>query len=461
MSENKIKIVVYTDSDDIVSVTEPLLSFPSKLISFKVFVSDTINLEYSALTVVYLTQIHSDLFGSVVVEKDELKDKIVLVVESREDFISGMISKMGFKNTFYLPTNKQNYDNYIIDHIRNRIVQLNKSEGYKHHRRSDDPFSQIIGNSNELKKVVKKAKRIASNRSMNILLNGETGVGKGLFAKAIHEYGNPPDTPFLEINCSEIPETLLESELFGHEKGSFTDAHKTKTGLFEMANYGTIFLDEIGELSLNIQSKLLRVIEKKLIRRVGSVEDIPVDTRIITATNKDLSVLVEQKKFRSDLFFRLDVISLDIPPLSERIGDAVAIARYYFDEFSHKYGVEINSIEKECLEFIDNYEWPGNARELIHTIERAVILFDGGVFKLKDIESQVRKFNGAKKLKTKSEQTNSNIINMHVNFEETDLKMLSSSYAKKVIDKVQGNKSKAASFLNISRPTLDSLLKIS
>lgn len=241
-------------------------------------------------------------------------------------------------------------------------------------------FSHIIGESPAIKKIIEEVKKIANAKS-NVLLLGETGTGKELIARAIHFSSNRAEKPFIPINCSAIPENLLESELFGHIRGAFTGAVSSKRGLFEEANGGTVFLDEIGDLPLSLQAKLLRVLEDQEIRPIGSNQSIKVDIRFISATNKDLLHLVREGKFREDLFYRLNVISIVLPPLRERGEDIELLTRYFIERYSREHGKEVKGIDENALRLLKKYHWPGNIRELQNVIERAVLITEDGWLK--------------------------------------------------------------------------------
>lgn len=231
----------------------------------------------------------------------------------------------------------------------------------------------IIGKSEGLKKAIDLAKRV-SNSHANILISGESGSGKEVIAKAVHELGERKEGPFVAINCSAIPENLLESELFGHSKGAFTGALDKKIGLFEEANDGTLFLDEIGDLGLQLQAKLLRVLQERKIKRVGENQYREITARIICATHKDLRQEVREGNFREDLFFRLNVIPIFMPPLRERIEDIIPLSEFFLKKFTAMNNADIKGFTKEAFLKLENYEWPGNVRELENAIERAVVL---------------------------------------------------------------------------------------
>ncbi|MBN2654639.1 MAG: sigma-54-dependent Fis family transcriptional regulator [Nitrospirae bacterium] len=234
-------------------------------------------------------------------------------------------------------------------------------------------FSNIIGSSPAIQKIMNEIKKVA-NAKNNMLLLGETGTGKELIARAIHYNSNRAALPFIPINCTAIPETLMESELFGHVKGAFTGAVTSKKGLFEEAHSGTVFLDEIGDLSLTLQAKLLRVLEDQEIRPVGSTRSIKVDLRFVCATNRNLQEFVREGKFREDLFYRINAITLNIPPLRDRMEDIDELVSYFISKYAVDSGKQVAGIDQKALEYLKLYSWPGNIRELQNIIERAILI---------------------------------------------------------------------------------------
>ena len=236
-------------------------------------------------------------------------------------------------------------------------------------------LDNIIATSPAMQKVMVMVKRIARSNS-TVMIEGESGTGKEVIARALHAHGLRSDGPFVAINCAALPETLLESELFGHVKGSFTGANSNKKGLFEEANGGTIFLDEIAETTPNFQVKMLRVLQENEIRRVGDTHDIPVDARVLASSNKPIAQLVEAGKFRQDLFYRLRVIPLYLPPLRERVADIVPLAKYFIDRYCHKASRSRVKIHDTTIKKLESYQWPGNVRELENAVERAMILLE-------------------------------------------------------------------------------------
>ncbi len=251
-------------------------------------------------------------------------------------------------------------------------------------------IENIIGKSNVMKKVFEIVRKIADT-NCNVLISGESGTGKELIARAIHFNSTRRDNPFVTINCAALPETLLESELFGHMKGSFTGAIANKEGLFEMADGGTILLDEIGETPASIQVKLLRVIQEREFRRIGGLKDIKVDVRIIAATNMDLDQAVKDGRFREDLFFRLDVIRIYVPPLRERTEDIPLLAGYFLDKFKRDLGRDIKGFAPEAINLLMSSEWRGNVRELENVIERAAAMAAGDTIRSEDLREYIQK----------------------------------------------------------------------
>ncbi len=235
-------------------------------------------------------------------------------------------------------------------------------------------FGRVIGKSESMQAIFKLVERVLPLGDATILIQGESGTGKDVLAKAIHYGGPRASGPYMNITCTALPETLLESELFGHEKGSFTDAKTQKKGLFEVANGGSIFLDEIGDMSLYLQSKLLRFLEDKTFRRVGGQKDNVVDARVIAATNRDLKKLVEKGQFREDLYFRLKVIPIVLPPLRDRIDDVPLLVDYFIGEYNKEFKKNVKGVAPALMKRLMEYHWPGNVRELRNTIERVMIL---------------------------------------------------------------------------------------
>ncbi len=250
--------------------------------------------------------------------------------------------------------------------------------------------TRIIGVSPRMREVFHVIERVAATDATTVLLRGESGTGKGLVAKAIHQSSRRRDRPFMTVTCTALQETLLESELMGHEKGAFTDAKDQKKGLFELADGGTIFLDEIGDIPPSLQAKLLHVLEDKTFKRVGGVRDITVDVRIIAATNKDLEKAVASGHFREDLYYRLKIIPIELPPLRERSGDIPLLVQVFIDHFNRELGKGVPGITARALSLLEEHHWPGNVRELRNIVERAILLGAGDMLDVADLPGEIR-----------------------------------------------------------------------
>jgi len=301
-------------------------------------------------------------------------------------------------------------------------------------------FEEILGESPTMQNVFSVIRKVATTDA-SVLIMGESGTGKELVAKAIHRSSNRPQGPFITINCGAIPETLLESELFGHEKGSFTSADARRKGKIEYADDGTLFLDEIGELSLALQVKLLRFLQEHQIERVGARETIPVDVRIIAATNRDLKQEIAEKRFREDLYYRLGVVTVEMPPLRERGEDVVLLAKAFLQKFSLQYQKDLTGFSPEVIMATKIYPWPGNVRELENKVRRAVIMSEGKVLAVHDLDLPFA------------------VDDIHQISLREVREQAEREHIRRVLLKYQWNISKAAQELDVSRPTLHDLIK--
>lgn len=334
-----------------------------------------------------------------------------------------------------------------IGNLRREVKQARRERAGKF------GFEQIIGESAVMKKAIELARRVAQSDVSAILLHGETGTGKDLFARAIHSASERRDAPYLAINCAALPANLIESEIFGYEKGAFTDAKARKEGLFEQAQGGTIFLDEIGELELGLQAKLLRVLEENTFRRVGGLKDLPLDVRVVAASNRDLKQEAEEQKFRLDLYFRLSVIRVDIPPLRERGEDVLTLANYYLEKTNQKRGArKLRGLSPEVDEIFRRYKWLGNVRELRNVIERASILEDGELVTTEHLPADLIGQNSS----AKANKPNSVFVlpTEGIPLEEVELML-----CKQALERTGGNLTRAAKLLHISRDQLRYRLK--
>ena len=311
---------------------------------------------------------------------------------------------------------------------------------------TDLHFKRIVGSSPRMMHIYELIKQVAQSK-INVLITGESGTGKEAIARAIHEQSKRGKNSFVVLNCGGIPEALMESELFGHKKGAFTGAANDKKGLFEEAHEGTIFLDEIGELSHGLQAKLLRAVQERIFKRVGGVKDIEVDIRIISATNKNLEKEVIDGHFREDLFYRLNVIEIKVPALRERKSDIRALAQFFFEKYSVEMGKTITKVSSYAIDMLNKYDFPGNVRELENIIERSVALSTTNIILPESLSISIHKrrwIEGMEKKRFDLEEVSNGVALDKI------LEEIESAYLKKAIDCCNGNKSKAAVLLDIS-----------
>ncbi len=318
--------------------------------------------------------------------------------------------------------------------LKKEVIRLRKEVESRY------DFHQLIGKSPSMQKIYDLIERI-SDSSSNVLITGESGTGKELVAKAIHYNGVRKEGPFVAINCAAIPETLLESELFGYKKGAFTDAKSDKKGLIFEANEGTLFLDEITEMPLTLQAKLLRVIEEREVRPLGDTNSYPIDVRIISTSNRDIASLIQQGRFREDLYYRLKVIDIEMPPLRERKEDIPILVQHFIHKFSKELKKAVSSVSEDALKILLNYFWPGNVRELENIIQRAITLSQHEVILPDDLPASIIQKTDEKLFEKAME-------------EKFTLDQLEKEYIKRILIETGGNKSKAAERLGLDRKTL-------
>jgi len=303
-------------------------------------------------------------------------------------------------------------------------------------------LADVIGEDGSMREVVDLVRKLAASQANTVLLLGESGTGKGLVARALHNASPRRDKPFLTITCTAIPETLLESELFGHERGAFTDAKTSKPGLFEVADGGTVFLDEIGDLPFGLQAKLLQVLEDRRFKRLGGVRDITVDVRVVAATNADLEGAVRDGRFRTDLFYRLNTFPIRLPPLRERAEDIPVLLRFFIDKFNKEFNKQVTGVDDDAMAALMRHPWPGNVRELRNAVERAMILGPGPTLTNKDFVFSLE-------VAGDPVQGGGRLLSLPA--EGLDMEELERDLVRQALEKSGGNQSRAAQLLGMSR----------
>jgi two-component system response regulator AtoC len=309
--------------------------------------------------------------------------------------------------------------------------------------RKERTFHEILGKSEAIEKVFSTIGKVADYKT-TVLIQGESGTGKELVARALHLGGTRKDKPFVPLNCGAIPEALLESELFGHKKGAFTDAHADKRGLFTEADQGTLFLDEIGELPLGLQVKLLRVLQERRVRPVGATRDQELDVRVIAATVRDLRREVEEGRFREDLYYRLNVLQINVPPLRDRRDDIMLLAEHFIEGNNGRLGTKIRDVDQKARKLLLNYPWPGNVRELENTIERAVVLSESDVIGVGDLPERMRE---------PTDPVAASLATGELSIKKT-ARFMEETLIRRALEKTGGNRTAASKLLEISHRAL-------
>ena len=309
--------------------------------------------------------------------------------------------------------------------------------------RKEQTFHGILGKSGAIQKVFATIDKVADYKT-TVLIQGESGTGKELIARALHDGSSRKDKPFIPLNCGAIPETLLESELFGHKKGAFTDAHADKKGLFKEADRGTLFLDEIGELPLSLQVKLLRVLQEGRIRPVGATRDEEVDVRVIAATVRDLRHEVQENRFREDLYYRLNVLQINVPPLRDRRDDIPLLVEHFIERNNERLGQQIRDLDSQARKLLLSYPWPGNVRELENTIERAVVLAEGDVLTVGDLPERMRE---------PADPVAASLSTGELSIKKT-ARFMEETLIRRALEKTGGNRTAASKLLEISHRAL-------
>lgn len=364
------------------------------------------------------------------------KTKIIIITGNQEKANALKAVESGAYDFQHKPVDIEELK-IVLRRAYNLYVLEEENARLREQREQKSAFEDIIGESAGMKRIFSMIERIAT-ADISVLITGESGVGKELVAKAIHDRSLRKDFPFIPINCAAIPETLLESELFGHEKGAFTDAYTRKIGKVELADKGTLFLDEMGELGQPLQAKLLRFLQDQLIERVGGKNPIQVDVRVIAATNRDLEENIRKGLFREDLFFRLNEIHIHVPPLRERENDAQVLAKKFLDEFAREANRPIKGFTQNAQQLISDYAWPGNVRELRSRIKRAVVMADDALIKPEDLDLHAK----------------TNPISLKEARDQMECKLI-----REALDRNNGNITQAAKDLEVTRPTLHDLMK--
>ena len=394
------------------------------------------------------------------IKKAQCTVPIIVLSENKKSSLAIEIIKAGAYDFFLLPVTTRE----LLDSINQALIDMRLNSKPVEIGEVFSDQDTIIGRSRAMRDIYKQLGRIAS-QTVTVLVRGETGTGKELIARAIYQHGHRAHEGFVAVNCAAIPENLLESELFGHEKGSFTGASQLRVGRFEQAHGGTIFLDEIGDLDQSLQVKLLRVLQEKTIQRVGSSKNIPVDVRIIAATHRNLESMVSEGTFREDLFYRLNVISINIPSLRDRRDDIPDLVSYFLQKFATDYGLATPNFSKKAIDYLTQLEWPGNIRQLQNVISKALLNSKTTTLDVEHFDSIIKE---SKILARKQDQLKQ-IIERELNRAaaneiEAALPILTEKFEREVytmaIERSYGNQAKAARLLGVSRFTLREKLKL-
>ena len=443
MDKGKILVI---NSDK--SISETLVIFLTEL-NFKVFLSSDGRKGFQVFEKEKPNLVISDIKGPLLdgitllkmIKKIDQNTPIILTTtfDDMKPVIEAM--QMGAYDCIENPLDLEKLKNIIMQAIETYYLSKRLEINTKERVNKEEEENIIIGKSSKIKEILKVIGKISSTR-VNVLIEGESGTGKELISRVIHNSGVTKDYPFITVNLSALPESLIESELFGFEKGSFTGAIRDKKGKFELAQQGTIFLDEISDVSQNLQVKLLRVIQEREFERVGSETTIPMKARIITATNKNLEEFVKCGKFREDLYYRLNVFKISVPPLRERKEDIPSLIIHFLKVINRDLHKNVNKIPYEVIEILQNYEWIGNVRELENILLQAIILAKGDVLEKENILLRHNKRNI-----------------MRIDSGDSSLASMEKEHIRTILDQVNWNKKEAAELLKISRQTLYNKIK--
>jgi DNA-binding NtrC family response regulator len=439
MEKNNFKILVVDDSEDALEVIQSILENQGYRVQTSSCVDHALEiLDHTVFDIIITDLRMPKINGLELIRhvRQNLKDIEIMMITGYPT-IEGAVAAVKAGAEHYLA--KPFTDKELIDSVQSIVEKLIHKRSFHGKKTAIKNFG-IIGTSRPMRIVFQQIKK-AGETQATVHIFGESGTGKELVARAIHYAGSRRSGPFVSVNCTAIPENLIESELFGHAKGAFTGAGNTRSGFFQIAAGGTLFLDEIGDASLSMQAKLLRAIQEKIIYKVGSTSPTPVDIRLICATNKNLMSLINKGIFREDLYYRINVIDISLPPLRERQEDILPLISYFHGKFAKELGRQIPFFSDGVLRQLMAYHWPGNVRELENLVQKLVLMVDGDMIELSDLPETM-----------KFRRVSSRRLDRSLMEQETE-------YIRDVLRSVNGNKTKAASILKIDRKTLRQKLK--
>ncbi len=455
---NTIKNILIIDDDK--SSLDVVNNLSSKL-GYNIYYTQATNqafdkLKKNDISIVFVAMNEAAINGISIIEKIKKSYPDISIVALTENCNMQKVIdyvRAGAKDCLNKPFSTEEIKEVIerINQFTEVQIQLKKTElKYKHTQSElkENLPVEIVGVSPGIKEVFNMVAKVAATDATSVLITGESGTGKEVIARSIHALSSRSNNFFHCVNCSAIPESLFESEFFGYKKGAFTGAAESTSGWFEVSHHGTLFLDEVAELPPGLQAKFLRVLDDKMISRIGTKKSISLDLRIITATNKNLEQLVKEKKFREDLYHRLNTFVIEIPPLRERQEDIPELVNYFVKYFSKNHGKNITKIQEDIYHYLAQYPFPGNVRELKNMIERAMIICESDVLQVKDFSLPVEKT-----------KRNTLLKQYDITTEELDLEKLEYKAIMKALELSKFNKSKAAEMLNITRQSLQRKIK--
>ncbi len=433
------RVVVLALSESFAAVWQQLATLVEADLEVSTTASDIRALQSASAVIIAAGGVESAAVEAMKGLKAANAPEIVIVGVDEDYRLALSMVQQGATDYFVFPKDLPLCRTWLVEKVKVVATQRKAAIFAAEERRRYD-FSAIIGDSPPLQMALRRTAKVIPRSTTTVLVTGETGTGKELIARAIHYNSARAPGPFIEINCTTLPETLLEAELFGFESGAFTDARSTKPGLFEVADGGTLFLDEVGDLPILLQSKLLKALEDKRIRRLGSVRETHIDVRLVAATNVDLPAAVEDGRFRRDLYYRLNVVPIDLPALRDRGDDVLLLAEHFLEKFCEQYEMSKPQLTPEIKRALKGHAWPGNVRELRNAIERAIVLGDGALA-VEDLLIEGPRLRQSSFLPFPA-----------------SMRSIERAAARAMVDRCQGNKSEAAKMLEISRKHLYALL---